>query len=98
MYRNPPTWHLYPVDIPIDRRARCDIADCDSPGDVIEVRANMRGEIAPTESAATIYCHGHGRLAGFEQPSRVLPPEHLDVFHRAIRTTGERSDALPQQR
>ena len=85
MYNNPPTWHLYPVDIPTDRRMRCEAPECDEPGELVEVHANLRPSIAAeVEPRTTVYCLPHARQSGYEQPSRVLPPEHLNLFQRLI--------------
>jgi hypothetical protein len=85
MYSNPPTWHLYPVDIPADHRLRCGVSDCDEPGELVEVRANLRPSIAAEVDPSTrVYCLPHARRCGYEQPSRVLPPEHLNLFQRLI--------------
>jgi hypothetical protein len=97
MFRNPPTWHLYPVDIPVERRPRCTVAECDLPGEVVEVQAHLRGTLPRIDPTTTIYCLTHGRIAGYERPSRVLPPEHLNVFQRLVVHAFDRGDAMPRQ-
>jgi hypothetical protein len=97
MFRNPPTWHLYPVDIPVTRRPRCTVAGCELPCEVVQVQANLRGTTIPRPPTTTILCLMHGRAAGYEQPSRVLPPEHQNVFQRMVVHAFDRADALPRQ-
>jgi hypothetical protein len=51
----------------------------------------------PRPPTTTILCLMHGRAAGYEQPSRVLPPEHQNVFQRMVVHAFDRADALPRQ-
>jgi hypothetical protein len=97
VYRIPPTWHLFPVDIPVERRGRCDVAGCDEPVEVVEVSASLRGEVAPAvPPLTTTYCLSHGHAAGYQQPSRVVPPEHLSAFHRLLCHAAD-SETVPPQ-
>ncbi len=98
MYRRPPTWHLYPADVPLTDRGRCGAVGCDDFGEVVEVRANLRGEIAPpVEPATSIFCLTHARAAGYVGPSHVLPPEHLSAFHRLLTRVANHPVMVPEQ-
>jgi hypothetical protein len=97
MFTNPPTWHLYPVDIPVERRPRCGVAECDLPAEVVQVQANLRGALPRSEPRTTILCLPHARIAGYEHPSRVLPPEHLNIFQRLVVHAFDRAEAMPRQ-
>jgi hypothetical protein len=91
------SWHSFPVDVPVEKRAPCAFPGCGRPADLIEIRSQGSGLtplLGNLETVTTPWCDEHAAAQGYDETRpQSRPPEHLNAFQRLIARTLTHGDS-----
>jgi len=83
------SWHDYPDDVPLAKRAPCSSPGCDQPSVVVRATTWVPTLTSPgpnffPETRLRPYCKEHAMALGWSGGTTPAPPAHLNAFQRWV--------------